>query len=129
MRRFGHAAAAGRQLVMSTRTGGVARGEAIAAGLVVDGVPESIALGLTVAKGEIGLALLAGILVGNTVEAYGAAQPIIAGGRSKRFTLALLAGIGAALGVTTSSAARCCPRRTRRSSAAPKRSPPVPCSL
>lgn len=101
MRRFGHAAAAGRQLVMSTRTGGVARGEAIAAGLVVDGVPESIALGLTVAKGEIGLALLAGILVGNTVEAYGAAQPIIAGGRSKRFTLALLAGIGAALGVTT----------------------------
>ena len=101
MRRFGHAAAAGRPMEMSPGTGEVARGESIAAGLVVDGVPESIALGLTVAEGEVGLALLAGILVGNTVEAYGAAQPIIAGGRSKRFTLGLLAGIGAALAVAT----------------------------
>jgi hypothetical protein len=31
----------------------------------------------------------------------GAAQPIIAAGRSKRFTLGLLAGIGAALPVAT----------------------------
>jgi ZIP family zinc transporter len=83
------------------RNGELARGETIAAGLVVDGVPESIALGLTVAEGEVGLALLAGILVGNIVEAYGAAQPIIAGGRSKRFTLVLLAGIGATLAVAT----------------------------
>jgi zinc transporter, ZIP family len=100
MRRFGHAAAAGRPLEMSHGTS-AARGEAIAAGLVIDGVPESIALGLTVAEGEVGLALLAGILVGNAVEAYGAAQPIIAGGRSTRFTLGLLAGIGATLAVAT----------------------------
>jgi ZIP family zinc transporter len=80
-----------------------AHGQAIAAGLIVDGVPESIALGLTVAEGEVGVALLAGILIGNTVEAYGAAQPIIAGGRSKRFALALLAAIGAALGVATTT--------------------------
>lgn len=100
MRRLGHAAAAGRPLEISPGTG-AARGEAIAAGLVIDGVPESIALGLTVAEGEVGLALLAGILVGNIVEAYGAAQPIIAGGRSKRFTLVLLAGIGATLAVAT----------------------------
>jgi zinc transporter, ZIP family len=65
-------------MAMSPGTGDVARGEAIAAGLVVDGVPESIALGLTVAEGEVALALLAGILVGNTVEGYGAAQPMIA---------------------------------------------------
>jgi ZIP family zinc transporter len=45
--------------------------------------------------------LLAGILVGNTVEGYGAAQPMIAGGRSKRFTLGLLAGIAATLAVAT----------------------------
>jgi zinc transporter, ZIP family len=100
IRRLGHAAAAGRPLEMPPGSG-AARGEAIAAGLVVDGVPESIALGLTVAEGEVGLALLAGILVGNTVEAYGAAQPIIAGGRSKRFALGLLAAIGAALAVAT----------------------------
>jgi ZIP family zinc transporter len=88
-------------MAMSPGTGDVARGEAIAAGLVVDGVPESIALGLTVAEGEVALALLAGILVGNTVEGYGAAQPMIAGGRSKRFTLGLLAGIAATLAVAT----------------------------
>jgi ZIP family zinc transporter len=101
VRRLVHAAAAGRPLERSPATGEVARGESIAAGLVVDGVPESIALGLTVAEGEVGLALLAGILVGNIVEAYGAAQPIIAGGRSKRFALVLLAWIGAALAVAT----------------------------
>jgi hypothetical protein len=35
----------------------------------VDGVPESVALGLTIAEGEVGLALLVGIAVGNVVEA------------------------------------------------------------
>ena len=78
MRRSGHAAAAGQPMMMHSSE--AARGESIAAGLFVDGVPESIALGLTVAEGEIGVALLAGVLVGNVVEAYGAAQPIVAGG-------------------------------------------------
>lgn len=86
MRRAAHAAAAGRPMEMSlTLAAEAARGEAIAAGIVVDGIPESIALGLTVAEGELGVALLVGIVVGNVVEAYGAAQPIILGGRSKRF--------------------------------------------
>ena len=75
-----HAASAGRP--MSMRSGEVARGESIVVGLFVDGVPESIALGLSVAEGEVGVALLAGIVVGNLVEAYGAAQPIVAGGRT-----------------------------------------------
>ncbi|HEX2086210.1 MAG TPA: hypothetical protein VHF89_11045 [Solirubrobacteraceae bacterium] len=91
-----HASAAGRRVSME-----VARGESIAAGLVVDGVPESLALGLTIAEGELGLALLAGILVGNVVEAYGAAQPILAGGRTRGFAVGLLAAIGAALLVAT----------------------------
>lgn len=67
----------------------------------MDGVPESIALGLTVAEGEIGLALLAGVLVGNVVEAYGAAQPIVAGGHTRRFATTLLSAIGAALAFAT----------------------------
>jgi zinc transporter, ZIP family len=99
MRRSGHAAAAGRPMTMHSAE--AARGESIAAGLFVDGVPESLALGLTVAEGEIGVALLAGILVGNVVEAYGAAQPIIAGGHTRRFAIGLLALIGAALAVAT----------------------------
>ncbi len=98
-RRSMHAASAGRP--MSMPAGEVARGESIAAGLFVDGVPESLALGLTVAEGEVGVALLAGIVVGNVVEAYGAAQPILAGGRSPRFAVRLLAGIGVALMAAT----------------------------
>jgi ZIP family zinc transporter len=101
MRRSGHAAAAGRPMTMPAPQAEAARGEAIAAGLFVDGVPESIALGLTIAEGEIGLALLVGILVGNVVEAYGAAQPIIVGGHSKRFAVVLLGAIGVALAAAT----------------------------
>jgi ZIP family zinc transporter len=101
MRRASHAAAAGRAMEMPPEHGETARGESIAAGLFVDGVPESLALGLTIAEGEIGVALLAGILIGNLVEAYGAAQPIVAGGRSKRFAVILLGAIGAALATAT----------------------------
>jgi ZIP family zinc transporter len=97
MRRATHAATAGRPMHHAE----AARGEAIAAGLFVDGVPESIALGLTIAEGEIGLALLVGVVVGNVVEAYGAAQPIAKGGHSKRFAVALLGGIGLALTCAT----------------------------
>jgi zinc transporter, ZIP family len=101
MRRSGHAAAAGRPMTMPADHAEAARGESIAAGLFVDGVPESLALGLTIAGGEIGLALLVGIVVGNVVEAYGAAQPIAAGGHTKRFALGLLGGIGLALACAT----------------------------
>lgn len=101
MRRSGHAAAAGRQMEIPPSHTEAARGESIAAGIFVDGVPESVALGLTIAEGEIGLALLAGILIGNVVEAYGAAQPIIAGGHTRRFAVSLLAAIGLAVALAT----------------------------
>ncbi|MBA2331791.1 MAG: hypothetical protein H0V94_03260 [Actinobacteria bacterium] len=101
MRRSGHAAAAGMPMTMRNGHGEAARGEAIAAGLFVDGVPESIALGLTLAEGAIGGALLVGILVGNVVEAYGAAQPIVAGGHTRRFAMGLLGAIGASLALAT----------------------------
>ena len=101
MRRSGHAAAAGREMSMSSGHQGAARGESIAVGIFVDGVPESVALGLTIAEGAVGLALLVGVLVGNVVEAYGAAQPIVASGRSRRFALTLLGAIGLALAFAT----------------------------
>ena len=120
-RRLAHAMAAGQAMddemdAMRARAAGrttpddgpgrpdhaeAARGESIAVGLFVDGVPESLALGLTVAAGEVGVALAAGILVGNVVESYGAAQPIIAGGHPKRFAVGLLAVIGASLALST----------------------------
>ena len=106
MRRAGHAAAAGRPMDMPAASGEEGRGEAgrgesIAVGIFVDGVPESVALGLTIAEGELGVALLAGILLGNVVESYGAAQPIIAEGHSRRFALVLLGAIGVALAAAT----------------------------
>ena len=100
MRRAGHAAAAGLEMRLPDDAE-ARRGESIAVGLFVDGVPESLALGLTIAEGAIGLALLVGILVGNVVEGYGAAQPIIAGGRSRSFAVGLLGGIGVALAAAT----------------------------
>jgi ZIP family zinc transporter len=101
MRRSSHAAAAGRTMTMPRDHAEAARGEAIAAGLFVDGVPESVALGLTIAEGKLGLALLVGIVVGNVVEAYGAAQPILAGGHTRRFAVGLLGLIGLALVIAT----------------------------
>lgn len=100
-RRSGHAAASGRSMALHPNHSEAARGESMAAGLFVDGVPESIALGLTIADGSVGAALLAGILIGNLAEAYGAAQPIIAGGHSARFAIAMLAGIGLSLFLAT----------------------------
>lgn len=96
-----HAAMVGQPMTTPAAAGEAARGEAIAAGIFVDGVPESIALGLTVAAGQVGVALLAGVLIGNVVEAYGAAQPIIAAGRPRGVAVALLAGIGLALAGAT----------------------------
>ena len=101
MRRSAHAAASGRAMTMPRNHAEAARGESIAAGILVDGVPESIALGLTLAEGGVGVALLAGILLGNVVESYGAAQPILAGGHSRGFVLRLLGGIGIALAGAT----------------------------
>jgi ZIP family zinc transporter len=101
MRRSSHAAAAGREMTMASNQAAAARGESIAVGIFVDGVPESIALGLTVAEGELGIALLVGIVVGNVVEAYGAAQPIVASGHTRRFAITLLTAIGLALAFAT----------------------------
>ena len=101
MRRSAHAAASGRAMTMPRDHAEAARGESIAAGIFVDGVPESIALGLTVAQGEVGVALLAGIVLGNVVESYGAAQPILAGGHTRGFALRVLGGIGIALAGAT----------------------------
>lgn len=101
MRRAAHAVAAGRAMSVPGDRRAVARGESIATGIFVDGVPESMALGLTLADGELGVALLVGILVGNGVEAYGAAQPIIASGRTARFAITLVLAIGLALAFAT----------------------------
>jgi len=73
------------------------KGQSIALGAFVDGVPETAALGLTIAHGEIGAALLAGILVANFAESYGASAYMCAGGSGKARPVAIFGGIGAVL--------------------------------
>jgi ZIP family zinc transporter len=111
MRRAGHAAASGMTMPVDDpppppepergHDEEGARGESIAAGIVVDGVPESLALGLMAAEGASGFALLAAVVIGNLTEAYGAAQPIVASGRSRRYAVSLLSIIGLGLGTMT----------------------------
>jgi ZIP family zinc transporter len=99
-RRMGHAMVAGREMPMPERAK-AAEGEVVAAGIFVDGVPESVALGLTIAGGGVGVALLAGVLLGNVVEAYGSAHLMVAGGRRGRYAVTLLTAIGMALALAT----------------------------
>lgn len=101
MRRSGHASAAGLPMARPGNSAEATRGESIAAGIVVDGVPESLALGLMAVERNSGLALLVAVVVGNLTESYGAAQPIIASGRSRSFAVVLMTCIGLALGGVT----------------------------
>ena len=47
------------------------------------------------------MTLLVGTLVGNVVEAYGATQPMLASGLTRRFAIGLLGAIGLALAGST----------------------------
>jgi len=98
MRRMGHAMVAGQAPPMADEA---TEREVVAAGIFVDGVPESVALGLTVASSGIGVALLVGVLVGYVVESYGSAHLIVHGGRPRRFAITLLTAIGLALAFAT----------------------------
>lgn len=101
MRRMSHATAAGKPMAKPIDSAEATRGESIAAGIVVDGIPESLALGLMAVEHNSGLALLVAVVIGNLTESYGAAQPIIVSGRSRSFAVVLLTGIGLALGAVT----------------------------
>jgi len=95
LRRSRHAAAVGRR---EPAAGGEAeRGFSIALGMFIDGIPETGALGVTIAEGEIGVALLAGIMLSNLTEAYGSAVFVVQGGRSRRLALGIFLGIAAVL--------------------------------
>jgi zinc transporter, ZIP family len=94
-RRAMHAAAARR---LETRGKGESQvGFSLALGIFIDGVPETAALGLTIAEEQVGLALLTGIVVSNLTESYGASVFIVQGGRSRMIALGIFAGIAASL--------------------------------
>ena len=96
LRRALHAGAAGGGR-RSSGDEAAGRGKSIALGVFMDGVPETAALGITIAEGAIALPLLAGVLVSNLVESYGASEPMVQAGYSRLYPLTVFAGIALAL--------------------------------
>jgi ZIP family zinc transporter len=87
-----HSAGRGRR----GRTGGSDGGTALALGAFLDGIPEQLVLGTSLAaSGEIGVALLVAIFVSNLPEALGSAEQMHEAGTSRAAILRLWALVAA----------------------------------
>lgn len=76
---------------------------ALVLGTVLDGIPESIAIGITVASGKgVGVALVVGVFLSNLPEALAATTGFRADGRDARYALGVW---GAVLAVSVAAAA------------------------
>lgn len=75
-------------------------GAAIAVGALLDGIPESIVLGLTLLTGQgIGLPVLAAILISNVPEGLSSAAGMKRSGRSAAYVFGVWSGIAVASGI------------------------------
>ena len=81
-------AAAAQRAPSPASTHGAA-GLALLAAVTLDGVPENVALGVSIGQGTGGLALLAAIFVSNFPEALVGSASMRAQGRSRRYALVL----------------------------------------
>ena len=79
--------------------GGKAVGLALLLGVVLDGIPENLALGTTLAAGGGSVALLAAIFASNFPEALVGARSMCDNGRSVRFALGTWCAAAAVLAV------------------------------
>jgi ZIP family zinc transporter len=79
----------------------------IVLGIVLDGIPESIVLGLTLLSGSAGVSLLAAVFISNVPESIAASTGLYASGWSRRRILglwtlvALISGLAAMVGFVT----------------------------
>lgn len=75
-------------------------GAAIAVGALLDGVPESVVLGLTLlGGGGVGVPVLAAIFISNLPEGLSSASGMKANGRSARYVFGVWGGIAVASGL------------------------------
>ncbi|MBB5780291.1 ZIP family metal transporter [Nonomuraea jabiensis] len=75
-------------------------GAAIAIGALLDGVPESVVLGLSlVGGGKIGLAVLAAVFISNVPEGLSSAAGMKRAGRGARYVFGIWGGIALASGL------------------------------
>lgn len=63
----------------------------------MDGVPETAAIGISIAEGRVALPLLADVVVSNLAESYGASEPISEAGYPRRYPILMFGGIALAL--------------------------------
>lgn len=76
-------------------------GTAIAVGALLDGVPESVVLGISLLGGaEVGLAVLAAIFASNLPEGLSSAAGMKRGGRSASYVFGVWGGIAVASGLS-----------------------------
>lgn len=84
--------------ILSWRAGRASRGGLLlAAGAGLDGVPESVALGTTLALGAGSLPLLAAIMISNFPEGLASAGELRRAGRSYKFVMLLWVGMAVVL--------------------------------
>lgn len=81
--------AAAREIPATTASVSGAAGLALLAAVILDGVPENLALGISLTEGTGGLALLAAIFVSNFPEALVGSASMRAQGRSSGFIIGL----------------------------------------
>jgi ZIP family zinc transporter len=69
-------------------------GLAIALGSVIDGIPESLVIGLSIVRGDnLGLGLIVGIFLANIPQGLSSATGMKRAGRSSRYILTLWTGV------------------------------------
>ncbi|MBA3251180.1 MAG: zinc permease [Geodermatophilaceae bacterium] len=83
----------------ATAAGRSASGIVLLAGVLLDGIPENLALGTTLAAGAGSVALLVAIFVSNVPEALVGARSMCDNGRSVRFALVTWCGAAVVLGI------------------------------
>ena len=78
------------------RSGGSSAGAPLAVGAFLDGIPEQMVLGISIASGQgVSVALLVAIFASNLPEAIGSAADMNGAGRSGRSVVGLWAGVAA----------------------------------
>lgn len=81
--------------IVARRAAGAAgsAGVVIAVGALIDGIPESIVMGLSVLQGGISIPIVAAIAISNIPEGLGSTAALKRGGRSGRYVAVLWIGI------------------------------------
>ena len=84
------------------RSGGSSAGAPLAVGAFLDGIPEQMVLGISIASGQgVSVALLVAIFASNLPEAIGSAADMNGAGRSGRSVVGLWAGVAALCALAT----------------------------